>query len=346
MAYLRVRGRAHQRLFMTVNAPSRPLEPTGVRSLVRHAYQRAGLEPVGAHQLRHSLASDLLRAGASLVAIGQVLRHQDLQSTAIYAKVDLERLIGRAAMAGSDTMTSFADHVTEYLRLRRSFGFKLEEHERLLRKFATHLDARCRDRDHRARRWGGRLSGGARRKRRSRDAAAGHPRVRALHVRPGSGTEIPPTQLIPTRRRRRTPFIYTSADIAALMEQARTGVRYALVAATHETLIGLLAVTGMRISEAIKLDRGDVDWTDAMLLVREPKFNKSRYLPVHPSTLDALSATPRCATACARIRSGRASSSRCATDGSTTAPCRKRSDVCARTPASARPRRSRRDCMI
>jgi integrase/recombinase XerD len=92
VAYLRVRDRTHQRLFLNVKAPSRPLEATGVRSLVRHAYQRAGLEPVGAHQLRHALASDLLRAGASLVAIGQVLRHQDLQSTAIYAKVDLERL--------------------------------------------------------------------------------------------------------------------------------------------------------------------------------------------------------------------------------------------------------------
>ena len=72
------------------------------------------------------------------------------------------------------------------------------------------------------------------------------------------------------------------------MEQARTGIRYALVAATHETLIGLLAVTGMRVSEAIKLDRADVDWTNATLLVRESKFDNSRYLPVHPSTLDAL----------------------------------------------------------
>jgi site-specific recombinase XerD len=92
VAYLRVRGPARQRLFMNVKAPPCPLEPTGVRSLVRHAYQRAGLDPVGAHQLRHALASDLLRAGASLVAIGQVLRHQHLESTAIYAKVDLERL--------------------------------------------------------------------------------------------------------------------------------------------------------------------------------------------------------------------------------------------------------------
>lgn len=85
VAYLRVRGVTHRRVFGTVRAPLRPLEPSGIRSLVRHAYQRAGLEPVGAHQLRHALASDLLRAGASLVAIGQVLRHKRLESTTIYA---------------------------------------------------------------------------------------------------------------------------------------------------------------------------------------------------------------------------------------------------------------------
>ena len=101
-------------------------------------------------------------------------------------------------------------------------------------------------------------------------------------------TKIPSAQLIPVRRRRRTPFIYTSADIAALMEQARTGISYRLVAATHETLIGLLAVTGMRISEAIKLDRADVNLADGLLFVRESKFNKSRYLPLHPSTIDAV----------------------------------------------------------
>src|SRR3954454_1976272 len=72
------------------------------------------------------------------------------------------------------------------------------------------------------------------------------------------------------------------------MERARTGIRQRLVAATYETLIGLLAATGMRISEAIKLDHADIDWQQGVLLVRESKFNKSRYLPVHVSTLDAL----------------------------------------------------------
>jgi integrase/recombinase XerD len=100
--------------------------------------------------------------------------------------------------------------------------------------------------------------------------------------------EIPPAGMIPLRRRRRPPFIYSDAEIAALMAQARTGIRQRLVAATYENLIGLLAATGLRISEAIKLDRSDVDWAQGVLLVRESKFNKSRYVPVHGSTLDAL----------------------------------------------------------
>jgi len=91
--HLRLRGRsAHRRVFLTVRAPTRPIESSGVRSVVRDACRRAGLEGVAAHRLRHALASDLLREGASLIDIGQVLRHKHLESTAIYAKVDLALL--------------------------------------------------------------------------------------------------------------------------------------------------------------------------------------------------------------------------------------------------------------
>jgi integrase/recombinase XerD len=72
------------------------------------------------------------------------------------------------------------------------------------------------------------------------------------------------------------------------MARARSAIRQRLAAATYETLIGLLAVTGMRISEAIKLDDSDVDWQQGVLLVRESKFNKSHYLPLDPTTLRAL----------------------------------------------------------
>ena len=101
-------------------------------------------------------------------------------------------------------------------------------------------------------------------------------------------TEIPPAGLVPFRQRRRPPFIYTDAEVLALMERARTGIRQRLVGATYQTLIGLLAATGLRISEAIKLDNTDIDWQQGVLLVRESKFNKSRYLPVQASTVDAL----------------------------------------------------------
>ncbi len=91
--YLQLRGHsAHRRVFLTVRAPTRPIEASGVRSVVRDACRRAGTEHVAAHRLRHALASALLREGASLIDIGQVLRHKHLESTAIYAKVDLARL--------------------------------------------------------------------------------------------------------------------------------------------------------------------------------------------------------------------------------------------------------------
>lgn len=93
-AHLKHRGRqrGEPRVFLTVHAPIRPLEPSGVRTIVRNACRRARIEPVPAHRLRHALASDLLREGASMIDISQVLRHNQLESTAIYAKVDLGRL--------------------------------------------------------------------------------------------------------------------------------------------------------------------------------------------------------------------------------------------------------------
>lgn len=79
-------------MFLTEHAPTRAIQPPGVRSVVRDACRRAGVEQIPAHRLRHALASQLLREGASLIDISQVLRHKHLESTAIYAKVDLTRL--------------------------------------------------------------------------------------------------------------------------------------------------------------------------------------------------------------------------------------------------------------
>jgi integrase/recombinase XerD len=81
IAHLRQRGTrpGQPRVFLTVHAPIRPLEASGVRTIVRNACRRAGIERVAAHRLRHALASDLLRAGASMTDVGQVLRHKSLE---------------------------------------------------------------------------------------------------------------------------------------------------------------------------------------------------------------------------------------------------------------------------
>ena len=81
-----VAGRA---VFVTCRPPRRGIRPDLVKSVVRRACLRCGLPPVGAHRLRHALATEMLSKGASLLAISQVLRHQDLATTAIYAKVDI-----------------------------------------------------------------------------------------------------------------------------------------------------------------------------------------------------------------------------------------------------------------
>ena len=79
-------------LFLTCRAPRGPIRADLVGDVVERACARAGLAPVGPHRLRHALAGELLRRGAGLVAISQVLRHQDLATTALYAKVDLDTL--------------------------------------------------------------------------------------------------------------------------------------------------------------------------------------------------------------------------------------------------------------
>ncbi len=77
-----------RQVFLRMRAPHRALSPSGLCQIVLWAAHKAGLPPVGAHRLRHTAATQMLRAGASLTEIGQVLRHRSLLSTAIYAKVD------------------------------------------------------------------------------------------------------------------------------------------------------------------------------------------------------------------------------------------------------------------
>ena len=101
--------------------------------------------------------------------------------------------------------------------------------------------------------------------------------------------EVPPVGLIRDRNRRATPFLYSDRDIASLMAAAH-GLSSPLVATTFKTLIGLLSVTGLRVGEAIRLNRADVCWEQELLRINRSKFNKTREVPLHASCVERLRA--------------------------------------------------------
>lgn len=186
-------------------------------------------------------------------------------------------------------MTPLAQVTEDYLKLRRAFGHKLDEHARLLPRFVAYLDAidaetvtimaaldwaQQPEAQPGSTVWARRMT-----------VVRGFARYLA-GIDPR--TEVPPAGLIAYRRNRRVPYIFSQGDIAAVRAQARAAIPSPLRAVTFDTVIGLLAATGMRIGEVIALDRSDVDWSEGVLLVRESKFGKSRLVPVHASTIEAL----------------------------------------------------------
>ena len=100
-------------------------------------------------------------------------------------------------------------------------------------------------------------------------------------------TEIPPRGVFPTRRHRATPYLFSEQDICRLLEEARR-LRHPMRAASYEALFGLLAVSGMRIGEAIALEREDVDLDAGVITIRKPKFDRARLVPLHPTATEAL----------------------------------------------------------
>jgi integrase len=103
-------------------------------------------------------------------------------------------------------------------------------------------------------------------------------------------TQVPPARLISGRRRRNPPHIFTDHEVKQLMiEASRLSSATGLCARTYTTIIGLLASTGLRPGEVLTLARPDVDLQNGILLIRETKFGKSRFVPLHDSTRCALS---------------------------------------------------------
>jgi integrase len=180
-------------------------------------------------------------------------------------------------------------HLADYVELRRSLGFACREADSLLPNFLAYLDrrgARHVTADL-ALAWATSPSDVlAITKRQRLGAVRGF--AEYLHAI-DDRTEVPPTDLLPATYTRVAPYFYSDEEIEALMAAART-LKPALRAITYETLIGLVAVSGIRVGEAIRLDRDDIDYQRALLVVRASKRVRSREVPLHDSTLHALSA--------------------------------------------------------
>jgi integrase len=102
-------------------------------------------------------------------------------------------------------------------------------------------------------------------------------------------TEVPPAGLLPYRFRRQRPYIYSDAEIEAIVRAAgQLASPEGLKGRTYSTVFGLLSVTGMRVSEALAFDREDVDLKEGILRIRRTKFGKSRLVPLHESTRQVL----------------------------------------------------------
>jgi integrase len=186
-------------------------------------------------------------------------------------------------------MTELRAVADEYLAIRRAVGFKLDQVGYLLEDFVGFLETAGATRlttelavawatsPHNATAawWGQRLS-----------AVRGF--ARHLHLLDPT-SEVPPTGLFPQRYGRATPYLLSRSDVAGLMTAARR-LAPPLRAATYETLIGLLFVTGMRVGEAIGVNDDDIELTHGIVRIVHAKFDKARELPLAPSTVDALGA--------------------------------------------------------
>lgn len=196
-------------------------------------------------------------------------------------------------MAGGSVMTGTVTALAaDYVALRRDLGYRSPSQERALRAFARHLDQAGHQ---------GPVPLEA-----SLDWATStdspdpcNPARRLIAVRGflihlsarDGATEVPPPGLLGPVGPRKPPHVYSDQEISDLMHAA-AGLAPAggLRPLSYATLFGLVACTGLRISEALSLTCGDVDLHDAMLIVRAGKGGRARLVPLHPTALAPLRA--------------------------------------------------------
>lgn len=186
-------------------------------------------------------------------------------------------------------MTPFRETLEQYLSLRRGLGSDLRAAEARLRRFVEFLEregASVLTADL-ALRWATASAGAtaATWAQRLGDARRFAAWLSAAEPR----TEVPPREFLPDRYRRRPPYIYRDDEVERIVRRAaRLASPAGLRGHTYATLFGLLAATGLRVCEALALDRDDVDLRAGVLAVRHAKFGKKRFVPLHDSAGRAL----------------------------------------------------------
>lgn len=190
------------------------------------------------------------------------------------------------------TPTSIQARVEQFLVERRRLGFCTRNDAHLLRSFAHHVHAA----NHRGVLTLELMAGWARNdSHHSSDPATWARRLKGLRTflrwlqQFEPRTEVPDDSIFGRLPKRQAPHIYSEAEIVDLLAGARQlGPTPGLRGAVYATLFGLLAATGLRIGEALALRNSDVDLKEGMLTVRRTKFGKSRQVPMHQSTVEAL----------------------------------------------------------
>jgi integrase len=182
-------------------------------------------------------------------------------------------------------MRSLHQAADDYLTLRRSLGFKLREYGECLTEFVSFL------KKHRSAAITNKLAVEYATRRQDEKPVSWSRRLGIIRgfarYRMGADpkTEIPPVGLLRFRSQRARPYVYSHDEIRRLMKAALTmKTQYQLQRHTYCCLFGLLAVSGLRLGEAINLQPQDVDLSAGVLTVRGAKFGKTRLVPLHPST--------------------------------------------------------------
>ncbi len=186
-------------------------------------------------------------------------------------------------------MSRLEQALENYIGIRRSLGSQLRQPAGLLRKFVAFLrtEGASRITTTLALRWATQPIGVERYRWAARLGIVRRFAIWYSAIDPH--TEIPSVDLLPFRRQRKPPHIYSDEEIEKIFRRTRQlPSPKKLCARTFTTLFGLLLTTGMRVNEVVSLDRSDVDLIRGILHIRRTKFRKSRYVPVHPTTVIAL----------------------------------------------------------